>query len=417
MADRQKFSDYDATAANNDNVGGVDLREGVMTKDKVNDALREMLSHIKEHFSEGTIASASTCDIGGEVQGYLNVTGTTTITSFGTVDAGTGKLLVFAGALTLTHNATSLILPGGANITTAAGDTALMVSEGSGNWRCVVYQTADGRFVVTPVMAQINDANGNEALKLPATASAVNEITLANAATGNGPKVQATGDDTNIDLELEAKGTGAVEINAPKLTLGSDAEGDIFYRGSEGKLVRLPIGTAGQLLKVNTGATAPEWGDANSWTELAPVATTSGTAIDFTSLPTGISELELWFDGASRNSTSSEGLIQIGSGGSPKTTGYDSGAGASGNSSEDLVSTAGFIIGYPASSSAGLHGKLQLHHFGSDRWVASYSAHQSGGEATIGGGGVTLAGTLDNLRFTTTLGSTLNGGQIRLRYR
>ena len=42
----------------------------------------------------------------------------------------------------LTHNATSLILPGGANISTAAADTAIMVSEGSGNWRCLAYQRA-----------------------------------------------------------------------------------------------------------------------------------------------------------------------------------------------------------------------------------------------------------------------------------
>jgi hypothetical protein len=44
--------------------------------------------------------------------------------------------------LTLTHNATSLILPGATNITTAANDTALLISEGSGNWRCWSYTRA-----------------------------------------------------------------------------------------------------------------------------------------------------------------------------------------------------------------------------------------------------------------------------------
>jgi hypothetical protein len=57
-------------------------------------------------------------------------------------------ILVFAGALTFTHNATSLILPGGANITTAAGDVAWVESLGAGNWKCLVYQKADG----TPVI-------------------------------------------------------------------------------------------------------------------------------------------------------------------------------------------------------------------------------------------------------------------------
>jgi hypothetical protein len=52
----------------------------------------------------------------------------------------------FAAALTLTHNATSLILPGAANITTAAGDVGIFTSDGSGNWRCINYETAAGTF-------------------------------------------------------------------------------------------------------------------------------------------------------------------------------------------------------------------------------------------------------------------------------
>jgi hypothetical protein len=72
----------------------------------------------------------------------------------------------FSGALTLTHNATSLILPGGASITTAAGDVAYFVSLGSGNWRCTGYQKASGAAVVSgggspggsTTQVQINDA-------------------------------------------------------------------------------------------------------------------------------------------------------------------------------------------------------------------------------------------------------------------
>jgi hypothetical protein len=55
--------------------------------------------------------------------------------------------LRFAGILILTYNATSLILPTAANITTAAGDTAIFISEGSGNWRCVDYVRASGQQV------------------------------------------------------------------------------------------------------------------------------------------------------------------------------------------------------------------------------------------------------------------------------
>ena len=90
------------------------------------------------------IASAATTDIGAVGSENLRVTGTTTITDFGTAPAGTFRRLRFSGILTLTHNATSLILPGAANITTAAGDIAEFVSEGSGNWRCVDYTRASG---------------------------------------------------------------------------------------------------------------------------------------------------------------------------------------------------------------------------------------------------------------------------------
>lgn len=90
------------------------------------------------------IASAATTDIGAATAPFVHVTGTTTITALGTVQAGTRRIVVFDGILTLTHNGTSLILPTAANITTAAGDVAVFVSEGSGNWRCVDYQRASG---------------------------------------------------------------------------------------------------------------------------------------------------------------------------------------------------------------------------------------------------------------------------------
>jgi hypothetical protein len=90
------------------------------------------------------VASATTTDIGAVSGSFNDVTGSTTITGLGTVSAGIHKWIKFEGALTLTHNATSLILPGGANITTADGDVAWFISEGSGNWRCLSYMKANG---------------------------------------------------------------------------------------------------------------------------------------------------------------------------------------------------------------------------------------------------------------------------------
>lgn len=94
------------------------------------------------------VASASTANIGAALGNYMRITGSTTITAFDTVQAGTEREVTFTGALTLTHNSISLVLPGAANITTAAGDNARFRSLGSGNWRCMEYNKADGTAVV-----------------------------------------------------------------------------------------------------------------------------------------------------------------------------------------------------------------------------------------------------------------------------
>ena len=94
------------------------------------------------------IASAGTISVGEG--GYFNVTGTTTITDidFATDKAGRKVWLKFAGILTLTHHATTLILPTGANIVTAAGDIACFISEGTDNVRCISYTRASGAALV-----------------------------------------------------------------------------------------------------------------------------------------------------------------------------------------------------------------------------------------------------------------------------
>ncbi len=91
-----------------------------------------------------TLASAGIVNIGAANANTISITGGATITGFDTIPAGAVRRLIFASALTLTHNAISLILPTGANITTAAGDAFVFLSLGSGNWRCMDYQLASG---------------------------------------------------------------------------------------------------------------------------------------------------------------------------------------------------------------------------------------------------------------------------------
>ena len=70
----------------------------------------------------------------------------------------------------------------------------------------------------------INDVNGNALLRVSATAAAVNEVTLTNAATGNAPSLSATGNDTNINLNLVAKGTGVVQAGGVPVVTNTGAQ-------------------------------------------------------------------------------------------------------------------------------------------------------------------------------------------------
>ena len=75
---------------------------------------------------------------------------------------------------------------------------------------------ADGGFLA--------DANGNELIILDTVTSAVNEVTVANAATGAGPSISSTGSDTNIDLLLVAKGSGVVKADGVEVVTVSGAQ-------------------------------------------------------------------------------------------------------------------------------------------------------------------------------------------------
>ncbi len=126
---------------------------------KISTTLQQVAAGLSDFYTtEGTIASATTTDLGSvTTTNLLSVTGTTTITGLGSSATTVRPLyfIRFTGALLLTHNASSLILPGGANITTAAGDTAIVKYEGSGNWRVVTYQKASGQAIVTAATGRL----------------------------------------------------------------------------------------------------------------------------------------------------------------------------------------------------------------------------------------------------------------------
>ncbi len=111
-------------------------------------------TYVDTQISRGTgtpVASATTTSLTGTYD-YVHVTGTNTITGI-TLATDEEVWVVFDGACTLTHNATSLILPGGANITTAANDRAKFRGINGTNVICLAYQKADGTAIVVTAPA------------------------------------------------------------------------------------------------------------------------------------------------------------------------------------------------------------------------------------------------------------------------
>jgi hypothetical protein len=131
------------------------------------------------------IASAATVNLTTATGNYVHITGTTTITAI-TLAQGAPRTVVFDGALTLTNGA-SLLLPTGANITTASGDTAVFRGEASSVVRCVSYDRKNGTSLTHPVQNTISQLNTN--------------VTVTDDGTG---KVETTIDGTIISEETLA---------------------------------------------------------------------------------------------------------------------------------------------------------------------------------------------------------------------
>lgn len=145
---------------------------------------------------------------------------------------------------------------------------------------------------------------------------------------------------------------------------------------------------------------------------MAVAASTSGTSIDFSSIPAGVSDIEIWKDGVSYTGTDYM-LIQLGTGGSPTTTGYTADVFVNGA----VVSpTSGFPV-FQNTAVRAINGASSLHRINSDVWIWSFAGSVTTSGA-VGGGRISLAGSLDLVRITSSLGvQTFDAGQLKVRYR
>lgn len=143
------------------------------------------------------------------------------------------------------------------------------------------------------------------------------------------------------------------------------------------------------------------------------VATTSGTSIDFTSIPSWVKRITVMFSGVSTNGTS---LIQVQIGaGSYATSGYLGSLSQNGTTQASL--TTGF--GVPFNTAPDIHhGIMTINLLSGNVWVASAIISLSNaGAMSASAGSVTLAGTLDRVRITTVNGTdTFDAGSINILY-
>ena len=148
------------------------------------------------------------------------------------------------------------------------------------------------------------------------------------------------------------------------------------------------------------------------------VASTSGTAIDFTGIPSWAKRITVMFSGVSTNGTSSY-LVRIGSG-SVTSSGYISGAFSvdGTNATEVAISTTGFLAARLSNNPASFAGLIVISNITGNTWVESGSlVNTFQGWGTTSGGSLALAGTLDRVRITTVNGTdTFDAGTINILY-
>jgi hypothetical protein len=142
-------------------------------------------------------------------------------------------------------------------------------------------------------------------------------------------------------------------------------------------------------------------------------ASTSGTAIDFTGIPSWVKRITIMLNGVSTNSTSYM-LVQVGSS-TISTSGYAGSCSSGGGLATN--STAGFIIAYNITAAASTSGQIVLTTLGSNIWCESGIAAAPTLLGNYSTGTVTLSGALDRVRITTVNGTdTFDAGSINILY-
>jgi hypothetical protein len=147
------------------------------------------------------------------------------------------------------------------------------------------------------------------------------------------------------------------------------------------------------------------------------VASTSGTSIDFTSIPSWVKRITVMFNGVSTNGTSNL-QIQLGDSGGIETTGYASTGSGMLNASNYTASssTAGYYISSVLAANI-ISGHMILTKIDGNTWISSHTLKAATNIVLYGGGDKTLSDTLSQVRITTANGTdTFDAGTINIQY-
>lgn len=365
--------------------------------------LRAIQAGVRDIYSQNTIASAATTDLGSLDEGSLTVSGVVTITALGTVSAGIRKNVVFSGILTLTHNAASLILPGSANITTAANDRAEFESLGSGNWRCNWYTRASG--------VSVNGVSDGVKGDVTVSASGATWTLNSTAVTGKAAETAPAID----DLILLSDTSEAAALNKMTLSNLLNVVNVLTEDTSPDKNADYILtydGSASAVKKVLLGRSGPVIGTAT---------TASGTSVDFTGIPSWARRITITMTGLSTNGTS-DILVQIGDSGGVEVAGYSGALARLAAAAIATVNsaTAGFTVVNDVVAVDAFHGHVVLHlnDPANNTWEAGISISESNATSHFAGSGSkSLSAVLDRVRITTAGGvNTFDAGVINILY-
>ena len=248
-------------------------------------------------FSNGVLSNGKNqvLKLIGTIAGAVNVV----------IPDGIEKTYIVNNATTGAHSVT-FKTSSGSGVTFGATDksTKILFTDGTnvidtGTVSLTGVQTLTNKTLTAPILDEINDSNGNEEIIFTTTASAVNEITIANAATSNSPNISVTGDDTNIGLSVSTKGTGLILFNdgaynadatltdgatitwdvgsspVAKVTLGGNRTLSAPTNSASGQFISLTV------IQDATGSRVLTWNSAYEFTgDVAPTLTTTASKAD-----------------------------------------------------------------------------------------------------------------------------------------